>query len=343
MVPPNSRGISRVPRYLGSQLQSSSQLRLPGYYRLWHAFPERFGSPLSDLAGSVVPHAVSRDPSHTMPTGHRCTRFGLIPVRSPLLRESRLISFPRATKMLQFARLPLAALYIQAEVTPHDRRGVAPFGYLRVQGSLHLAGAVSLLATPFIGSQRQGIHRAPLVTYFPTMQIGEYRRNHFADVGTAGLRPQTSDPRLTSRAQATTEGTSSVTSRGRYAVVKVHFPDRPTRRSGLKAETRNVHVTRSVPAPNLVPSGDGLDARPTRSVVGGDDRARTGDLLRARETLSQLSYVPTLLRSSDPTRAVGPYPLRRKPGHPYAPPTEWWAHLDLNQGPRPYQGRALAN
>ena len=25
---------------------------------------------------------------------------------------------------------------------------------------------------------------------------------------------------------------------------------------------------------------------------GGDDRARTGDLLRAREALSQLSYVP---------------------------------------------------
>jgi hypothetical protein len=33
-------------------------------------------------------------------------RFGLFPFRSPLLRESRFLSFPRATKMFQFARLP---------------------------------------------------------------------------------------------------------------------------------------------------------------------------------------------------------------------------------------------
>jgi hypothetical protein len=33
-------------------------------------------------------------------------RFGLIPVRSPLLGESRLISLPRGTKMFQFPRFP---------------------------------------------------------------------------------------------------------------------------------------------------------------------------------------------------------------------------------------------
>jgi hypothetical protein len=32
--------------------------------------------------------------------------FGLLPVRSPLLRESRLISSPRATEMFQFTRCP---------------------------------------------------------------------------------------------------------------------------------------------------------------------------------------------------------------------------------------------
>ena len=55
--------------------------------------------------------------------------------------------------------------------------------------------------------------------------------------------------------------------------------------------------------------------------AGGDDRARTGDLLRAREALSQLSYVP------------GPVPSF----------LQWWAIVDLNYGPRPYQGRALTN
>ena len=31
-----------------------------------------------------------------------CARFGLLPVRSPLLRESLSISFPPGTKMFQF-------------------------------------------------------------------------------------------------------------------------------------------------------------------------------------------------------------------------------------------------
>ena len=37
--------------------------------------------------------------------------FGLFPVRSPLLGESLLLSFPRGTKMVQFPRLPPHALF----------------------------------------------------------------------------------------------------------------------------------------------------------------------------------------------------------------------------------------
>ena len=40
------------------------------------------------------------------PSPEREHRFGLVPVRSPLLRESRLISFRRATEMFQFTRCP---------------------------------------------------------------------------------------------------------------------------------------------------------------------------------------------------------------------------------------------
>jgi hypothetical protein len=43
-------------------------------------------------------------------------RFRLFPFRSPLLRESLLLSFPRGTEMFQFPRSPLPALYIQAGV-----------------------------------------------------------------------------------------------------------------------------------------------------------------------------------------------------------------------------------
>jgi hypothetical protein len=53
---------------------------------------------------------------------------------------------------------------------------------------------------------------------------------------------------------------------------------------------------------------------------GGDEETRTPDPLLAKEMLCQLSYVPV-------TRVGG----------------KWWAHLDSNQGPRPYQGRALTS
>ena len=44
--------------------------------------------------------------SPTTPPLSKQERFGLLPVRSPLLRESRLISFGRATEMFQFAHCP---------------------------------------------------------------------------------------------------------------------------------------------------------------------------------------------------------------------------------------------
>ncbi len=53
------------------------------------------------------------------PTGQRLpafapSGFGLFPFRSPLLRESRLISSPRATEMFHFARFPSMPYLIQA-------------------------------------------------------------------------------------------------------------------------------------------------------------------------------------------------------------------------------------
>jgi hypothetical protein len=45
-------------------------------------------------------------------------RFRLFPFRSPLLRESRLLSFPQGTEMFQFPWFPLPALCVQAGVPP---------------------------------------------------------------------------------------------------------------------------------------------------------------------------------------------------------------------------------
>ena len=50
-------------------------------------------------------------------------RFGLIPFRSPLLRESLLLSFPRGTEMFQFPRFPLPVLCVHTGVTPAKAPG----------------------------------------------------------------------------------------------------------------------------------------------------------------------------------------------------------------------------
>ena len=72
MVPPCSDRISRVPPY--SRITSGLPVR--GYHPLWPDFPD--GSGYVDVI------------------------TGLVRVRSPLLTESRLMSFPPGTEMFQF-------------------------------------------------------------------------------------------------------------------------------------------------------------------------------------------------------------------------------------------------
>jgi hypothetical protein len=64
--------------------------RLPGCHRLWRAFPGHFG--LASYSHDAVPQ----------PRRSKLLRFGLFPVRSPLLGESRLLSLPPGTEMFQF-------------------------------------------------------------------------------------------------------------------------------------------------------------------------------------------------------------------------------------------------
>src|SRR5664279_60735 len=76
MVPRCSDRISRVPPY--SLSLTDLIFRLQGYHLLWPDFPDCSTRSL------------------------RITTTGLFPFRSPLLRESRLISFPPVTEMFQF-------------------------------------------------------------------------------------------------------------------------------------------------------------------------------------------------------------------------------------------------
>ena len=84
--------------------------------------------------------------------------FGLLPFRSPLLRESRLISSRRATEMFQFTRFPLIGLCVQPSVSRHHSGWVAPFGFSRFFACMQLPLNVSPVSASFFGFKRQGIH-----------------------------------------------------------------------------------------------------------------------------------------------------------------------------------------
>jgi hypothetical protein len=85
--------------------------------------------------------------------------FGLFPLRSPLLRESQLLSFPQGTQMFQFPWFPLPVLCVQTGVILHDEYGVSPFGHPRISAWSTAPRGLSQSPTSFIGRRRQGIHR----------------------------------------------------------------------------------------------------------------------------------------------------------------------------------------
>ena len=103
-------------------------------------------------------------PAQQRPPPVTLREFGLIPFRSPLLRESRLIYFPRGTEMFHFPRLSSPRLCVQRGITPHYRRWVSPFGHPRVNGNSAPHRGLSQPFTPFIDSWCQGIHHVPLLS-----------------------------------------------------------------------------------------------------------------------------------------------------------------------------------
>ena len=85
--------------------------------------------------------------------------FGLLPVRSPLLGESLLMSCRPGTEMFQFPGCPPACLSIQQAVSRHHPGRVAPFGVSGLLACMQLPLNVSPVSASFVGLQRLGILR----------------------------------------------------------------------------------------------------------------------------------------------------------------------------------------
>ena len=92
----------------GTQAQSLRHrpFRLRGSHPLWPWFPPRSATVVPASGRSVTRPGLASNPPTATATAYARPGFGLFPVRSPLLRESRLISTPRGTKMFQFPRFP---------------------------------------------------------------------------------------------------------------------------------------------------------------------------------------------------------------------------------------------
>ena len=116
-------------------------------------------------------------------------RFRLFPFRSPLLRESLLLSFPRGTEMFQFPTFPLPVLCVQTGVTLHDECRVSPFRHPRITAWSAAPRGFSQPPTSFIGSRRQGIHRWLFVAWRTKMLVlaMEFSRDAVFNMNTVRL------------------------------------------------------------------------------------------------------------------------------------------------------------
>ena len=129
--PPSFTQDYTCPALLGMPLGAVC-VHLPGCHRLWRAVPGRFG--LASYSHGAVPQ----------PQACKHAWFGLAPVRSPLLRGSRLLSLPPGTEMFQFPGFasPLREMIGLAT----DR--VAPFGHPGITACLQLPQAYRSLPRP---------------------------------------------------------------------------------------------------------------------------------------------------------------------------------------------------
>ena len=134
--PPIFRQDYTCPALLFASSVPHKSFNVRGCHPLWPAFPSR-----SDKSCAIT---------------SRLFRF-----RSPLLSESRLMSFPRATEMFQFTRF---ASHDYVFIMRYLCRWVSPFGNLRIKANLPAPRSLSQAITSFVAYHCQGIHHVLLFT-----------------------------------------------------------------------------------------------------------------------------------------------------------------------------------
>ena len=117
----------------------SVRFRLRGSHALRPAFPCRSAARRFSQNSTGHPHAALQP---------RQRRFGLLPFRSPLLRESLLISFPGLLRWFTSPSLTSGSYLCSLPGSGRLRPGVTPFGYPRLSGYVPLPAAFRSLSRP---------------------------------------------------------------------------------------------------------------------------------------------------------------------------------------------------
>ena len=130
--------------------QEVLRFRLLDFHHLWSDFPDCSTS--EELCNSLEERRLFQT-SPTTPTAQRSSaltygRFGLFPVRSPLLRKSQLLSLPEGTEMFQFPSFASMDLCIQSRILQVYPQWVSPFGNPRIKACLPLPEAYRSLPRP---------------------------------------------------------------------------------------------------------------------------------------------------------------------------------------------------
>ena len=134
--PPIFRQDFSCPALLFVSSVSQVSFYIRDYHPLWSAFPGRSAKSLAIT--------------------NRLLRF-----RSPLLSESRLMYFPRATEMFQFTRF---ASHSYVFTMRYPEGWVSPFRNLRIKANLPAPRSLSQAITSFVAYHCQGIHHMLLFT-----------------------------------------------------------------------------------------------------------------------------------------------------------------------------------
>ena len=134
--PPGFSRDSTCPAILRNLPSEPARFRLPGSHRLRPTVPGR-------STNGLVYHSPASRPSRPCNPDVQARRFGLFRVRSPLLAESLLFSFPAGTEMVHFPALS-SPTYGFSRGYP----GITPDGFphSEIFGSTPVCGSPKLIA-----------------------------------------------------------------------------------------------------------------------------------------------------------------------------------------------------